>query len=215
MRRLQRNRRVPFFEGLQHAASWLVRRLNADERESYLDQSQLAELIGNINALDELAERAGYPHGDRNEIVGALGSKARELQRCIDRQMDGVRLSPVFIGPTKRGWIRLWRTTENYSGNANPLRRAVFDGAVLAILDLAERGKLRNVRRCEECRQWYFARKRRQRFCKDKCRLADHRASPAGKAKWAAYMRRYRTSESQRKHEQIRLAREGPPRQRR
>jgi hypothetical protein len=64
--------------------------------------------------------------------------------------------------------------------------------ALQAIEALSKDGSLRQIRQCQSCARWLFAKNRRQRFCSGPCREKAFRKSDEGKAKRAAYMSGYR-----------------------
>lgn len=67
---------------------------------------------------------------------------------------------------------------------------ALFVPQVEWVIELMERGAIDLVRRCEQCTDWYFARFKPQRFCRDSCRERNHRGSDAYKAHKREYARK-------------------------
>ena len=65
--------------------------------------------------------------------------------------------------------------------------------AVLALASLVNSGDADRVRRCRNCRRFFFAWPRRDRQdCSDRCKVAFWQKTPAGRATRAGYMRQYR-----------------------
>lgn len=69
---------------------------------------------------------------------------------------------------------------------------------LLLLVRLCEVGQLHKIRRCRQCRRWFFARKADQLQCSQRCRVSYNQSSPKFKAGRAAYMRQRRQDERDR-----------------
>jgi hypothetical protein len=89
-------------------------------------------------------------------------------------------------------WGIEWDPTAEGMGRAQAL-------ALRELLELASRGLLGHVKKCErkECNRWFFARFHHQRFHSQKCQLEVFRSSPEWKQKRRDYMKRLRHEERQ------------------
>jgi hypothetical protein len=66
--------------------------------------------------------------------------------------------------------------------------------AIEEILWLLKKGQLFRLRQCPSCRNWFYAKRRDQQFCKTACLQKEHSQSEAFKNKRKLYMRKYRKS---------------------
>ncbi|MBZ5641595.1 MAG: hypothetical protein LAO19_02445 [Acidobacteriia bacterium] len=107
-------------------------------------------------------------------------------------------LAPKPITDWRR-WGIEWDATAEGMDRAQSL-------ALRELLELASRGLLGHVKKCErgECGRWFFARFRHQRFDSKKCQLEVFRSSPEWKQKRREYMKRLRHEERQ---ERVRVER--------
>jgi hypothetical protein len=190
----------PLVSSGKSAVGLLIRQLNASGRKRGVQEPR--ELVRNVNEVDRLIREKGYPNtrstanlfdrpGNLKAGLGKRGFDAGTLRLLseIQRGFSSFKLTLWPLVPEKRGWKfycqNPWAGTP---GN----RRALSWVFLAVICDLAVAGRLRRVRECDSCRRWFFGCKDEQRFCSDTCREKWWRATPAGKAKRAEYMRGYR-----------------------
>src|SRR5258708_111651 len=111
--------------------------------------------------------------------------KEAERVRLFANVPIGIHLEPYI------GWPRGSRTVEFGIRGTNHAAKTY-----LVALKLKKNGLLDRLRRCAQCRQWFFVyHPSRDRFCSDACRERAHRDSrktPQARAQRATYMRRHR-----------------------
>jgi hypothetical protein len=87
-----------------------------------------------------------------------------------------------------------WFSAQDRPRDENdPTEEASFteQDAIIAILDLAREGLLRNVRRCQHCRVWFLG-KQNKKFCSLDCQQKYYRSSDEYKALRKDYMKNLR-----------------------
>jgi hypothetical protein len=149
------------------------------------------QLVRDFNELERLARKKGYPPSIDDYYLGKLGDRARELRLHIDEFLNPVQITVLVDAARKEGWNR--RYDLRFKEDA-PI--GVYD-LVGFILDAAFSGQLTKVRECQNqtCRRkWFVAWKEDNQYCSQRCRQKYFRSTPAGRAKWAASMRRYRAA---------------------
>lgn len=110
-------------------------------------------------------------------------------EEWLDRELARYRFH-LRARPGLR-WSVSWRI-ESRSRRFRNERAALNDGQALRmILDLAQAGLLKRLRRCGHCRNWLYAKFRHQEFCSTKCQQKHYGGSEEWKAHRRAYMRDY------------------------
>ena len=77
-----------------------------------------------------------------------------------------------------------------------------MEHAAIAQLLKNEGRWIHRCRRCLHCNRWFFASTEHQKHCEDKCRKGHHASSEEFKTKRAAYMRKLRKTERDKKEEE-------------
>lgn len=148
--------------------AWLVLRLKEIERMNSDRKSAL--------------ER--WPTGQM-VVSSRLEWKLCRLNLILTRFRASPDVRPVdFPSTARRSWRVFW--------NARGRRPRKFDyevELVSQILEIAKAGLLRNLRKCDQCGQWMFARRQSaDRFCSTTCRDRFHTTNEADKKRrrdWA------------------------------
>jgi hypothetical protein len=149
------------------------------------------ELVRNISLIDGLAAGAGYPNWP---FKGALHKKTAPLFERIRPYFEKHRLVYTLGFPTRTGW------RESIEGKVRDIPFAF-------VLRGATRGLLRLLVQCSRCMRWFVSRRKDHKFCSIACREKAFRCSDEGKAKRAAYMKRYREGLRRRDRESLRVSR--------
>ncbi len=157
--------RVHTFHGEEIAAP-LVRWLNAGG--------------GKLPGVVELIEIAERHHRTENPKLRAL------LLAKANAVLLDYRFAPVIDHLNDR-----WEIEWHDAGKGGVGAQA---SAILLLLDLAEAGLARSVRRCEkdDCQQFFFARFDHQKFHSDKCRTAALASDPGRREARRHYMKELR-----------------------
>jgi len=160
-------------------------------------------LLSKIQAFEQLAAELHY---DREALQKLRSKKRREAALALEDEIHNffmrvkIIATPGFPGPN--GW--------SYGSTSNPGRPGSPDFKIRLwgefLYDAMMQGYARAIRRCGECRNWYRARRQDQKFCSDKCRERQLRGTTKGKAKRAAYMRRYRAGLRRRDRENLKAS---------
>jgi hypothetical protein len=109
------------------------------------------------------------------------------LQRMgVNTLLEVCLVYPQLEIPSRQGWKITWRPDE-HTHEDNRERIQLLQG----IVSYAERGWMRLLRRCRQCRRWFCSKDPKKKFCSDSCRKRNYRQSESGRAKRRAYMRRY------------------------
>jgi hypothetical protein len=148
----------------------------------YFDQ-----LIRDMNEVDRLAAKAGYPEWP---YKGFLSKKTAPYFERINPFFKRYPLAYALGAPTKSGW------SESVEGKARDIHFAF-------ILRAAKRGLLKLLDQCNFCKRWFVPRREDQKYCSNSCREKAFRGSDEGKAKRAAYMKRYREGLRRRDRESL------------
>jgi hypothetical protein len=161
---------------------------------------KLERLVHDMTSLDRLLASVGYPQNLESVKNLKLRNTASALKARIDQYWSEFtyRASPDL--PAQSGWgINLqWQVTKDSpKGTVYIVGLYIFEGAF--------RGLLRHISQCKSCNQWFVALRKDQKFCSGKCREKTFRGSSDGKAKRAAYMRRYRAGLKRRDRENLRV----------
>jgi hypothetical protein len=192
-RGLRRSTVWPLLSFGSGAITDLIKQLNA---RTGREGEALRELVRDFNQIDDMGRARGFPqvsyvrevfpHSEPH--LGFDGPFMKRMKK-IQAAYKSYRFVPWPAYPQKDGWkfhfIQPWSTVSN---------KSMVGWIFLAVIhDLAVAGQLRRVRECNYCRRWFFGRKDDQKFCPvGNCREKHWRTSAAGRAKRAAYMRRYR-----------------------
>jgi hypothetical protein len=172
------------FGASPESALSLVDGLN--EMEDRATAELLGQLILDFIDLSRMAKDKEYVD-NRGRFVG---SKLRALWEKIRFQLGSVRWTPYLFPPSeKRGLVYLWAPAAQAPRELDTSQYAGI------IFNLAARGgMLEKVRRCRNCKKWFFASRGIHRFCSVNCRVAFYRKTPQGRARNREYMRNYRDS---------------------
>jgi hypothetical protein len=126
-------------------------------------------------------------------------AKDPKVKHLYMTQVDSIlldfRFAPVIAEMNDR-WTIAWGYAGQPGVREQPeVREQAM--AILFLLDLAEMGVWRNLKRCEksDCQKWFFARFGHQRYCSDECRIAVLQHDPARKKQRAEQMRKLRHDE--------------------
>jgi hypothetical protein len=123
------------------------------------------------------------------EMLG-MRSQPKYLKRANTQLKRYLQFPVVFVDPDSG---KFTSKMEPYSGDAWEQE------AINLILDLLAKGEVWRLKRCHCCRNWFYAIREDQRFCKTACRQKEHSQSPEFKARRAKYMRdEYRPGERNR-----------------
>jgi hypothetical protein len=163
----------------------------------------IEELLLKIQLFERLAQEVEY---DPEALERLRPLKRRQQALALEKEIHAFFLrikiiaTPSFPGPG--GWTHAHAFVSGRPGSRDfdiclwgeLLYRAMMDGYTQAL------------RRCEKCRTWYAARRRDQKFCSDICRERQLRGTDEGKAKRAAYMKKYRAGLKRMSEENLRAA---------
>lgn len=150
----------------------------------------LSQLVKNMKEVERLAAESGYPSWP---YKGFLRKKTDPLFERINPFFKKHRLVLSLESPSKFGW------RECLLGKARDLPFSIIVWA-------AERGLLGLLSECNSCHRWFAARRVDHKYCSNSCREKTFRGSNEGKAKRAAYMKRYRAGLRRRDHESLRIS---------
>ena len=194
---------------------------------------------GKMELFAPLSEHATEPAVKRVEKVltllvaaNTLAREQREEMRVLERSGKDWHHSKPFmesLGISASTWHQLNAELMRYPtlalsygrpGKFEIVERAVTSStgrwapwecwAVGKLLTLAKKpGELSRLRRCLECRQWFYAIRGHQQFCGEPCRRRHTAQNPEFKAKRADYMKQYRIDEVGREERAKRLAKGG------
>ena len=199
------------------AARLLLSQLNATGESA--DVQAVREMVRNMNEVDRIVRLKGYPSIVKERVGSTIDELAMNLEAQLDKrgfdksvlalmtkirntyESFNLKLRPVF--PLKDGWHFSWMNP----WSDDPEQRGLIAWTCFSIIhDFAHAGYLSRVRECKICGEWFFAHydSFRFRFCSDECREKHWRATPQGKAKRAAFMRKYREGLKRRKREELR-----------
>lgn len=101
------------------------------------------------------------------------------------------KVVPQFGNQIGNRWVLNWMCGKGPEAEAAH--------AAHQIVHLAEKGLLYRVRRCGNCRKWFFARFNHSRFCTVVCQQKGYRSSPEWKAHRREYMKEYTRKNYQRR----------------
>jgi hypothetical protein len=136
--------------------------------------SEVIKLAKDLREIERLAAKAGFP---KYPYKGWLRRKTDPLFKRISPIFDKVRY--------ELGWPSEWGWQETIAAK-------VKDIPLGFIIIAARQGFLRHIDECHLCGGWFLSRKRDHKFCSSECREKAFRKSDEGRAKRAAYMKRYR-----------------------
>jgi hypothetical protein len=171
---------------------------------SHLDPEHFGSIFWHIREHPE--EPQSKRVGEVLELLSSLrddlstrgkGQVIARLRHVLSNYRWGVHVSP---------------TSEGFRAIYFPADRGSFDKweyeAVRDLLDLVPYlGKPPRVRRCAECKAWFFAAKKNdQQYCDGVCRQHRYDSSPEMRESKKLYMRKYREDEKKRKASQDRAA---------
>lgn len=118
-------------------------------------------------------------------------TRRQEIATSIEKQLHGYSERPQHfvmktreVGPQGEALDRVRPFFQAVPSGGQTSRE---QAAVIAILELSQRGLLSNVRRCDwkKCRRWLYPRFPHQRFCREQCKN-EYCASKAFKVEHAA-----------------------------
>jgi hypothetical protein len=133
--------------------------------------------------LDALSiATVGPPPQPSTRTILAQGVKRRALNSRGGAKEWRVKFTVRFVPPPPEGSrIRVvWWTNDELSA------------VIVASAALVQARALHLVRPCHNCRRFFFARRADAEFCSNNCRVTHWKHTPEGRAKHAAYMRKYR-----------------------
>ncbi len=145
--------------------------------ELLVDVQTVHRCLANYGNMQELraADKDGKLETGFWETYGRLNEKLATFihapQMDVDEFYDGNRIC--------------WRLKTEEAPMALVARQ------VRCVLQLIAQGAIMNVRRCQECTKWYFARFSHQEFCSGSCRGKHFAKTEDFKQKRRDYMRRY------------------------
>jgi len=120
------------------------------------------------------------------------GKLTAEFWKCRERlnkklakliRAPQVDLEEVFDG-TRISWVSMIKDTEEPT-------TALLSQQIQWVVQLIAQGAILNVRRCQECTKWYFARFSHQEFCSSSCRGKHFAKTEDFRQKRRDYMRDY------------------------
>ena len=158
--------------GAQRDACSLAEILNDERITSKF--SEIFSLVRDLKEIERLAEVAGFP---KRPYRGALLRKTAPIFERVEPLLQ--KGSYILDRPTESGW-------------QEAIHSRVKDSLFAIVLISAREGLLRRLAECRNCRRWFGTRKKNHLYCSSECRQKAFRKSERGKAKRAAYMRRYR-----------------------
>jgi hypothetical protein len=193
-RRLRTEHLIPFNAGTSRDIENLLYSLNDDE---YENGDALREMVRNMNAVDGITEQKAVPRTIHPYTPG-LEKELRKngfdetfvnRMKKIRDTFDGAKFDARISFPVRGRWEFGWEIP--------PTRdrlKLFFWLDLMVIRHLAEDGRLKQVRECT-CGRWFFAYRPSEhyRFHSNACRDKHWRSTPEGKAKRAAFARRYRS----------------------
>lgn len=109
----------------------------------------------------------------------------RELSRYRFTPHASVVMGGGGQGPSK--WYARWKGDPKWEKHL----RMNASEALELILKLTEAGDLIRLRRCLQCKEWFLARFRHQKFCSVKCQQKSFTNTEAWKKHRRVYMRKY------------------------
>jgi len=170
---------------------WLLDWLNRSDRGT--QKARVLQLIVNLRKVREISRPVFYFDDLGLGRIPKLRVPGFDLRKKINSQLrrskvtlraEGYSRSDVEARPLAGQIIWRWYEEEN------PESKATF---VLARLE--EEGLFDLLRRCIQCRMWFYAERDWHRFCTPACRDKNFRSTPEGRKKRADYMRKYRARE--------------------
>jgi hypothetical protein len=160
-----------------------------NEMEDRATAERLGQLILDFVDLSRMAAEKEYVDSQGRFV----GSKLRALWEKIHSQLGSVTWTPYLFPPSeKRGLVYVWAPAAQAPREVDTSQYAGI------IFNLAARGVLEKVRRCRNCKTWFFASRCIRRFCSVNCRVAHWRKTPQGRLRNRDYMRHYRAQPSER-----------------
>lgn len=151
---------------------------------------RVTALIEEINDLTKTSPRK--PKGIEGRVTQKVRAKRRRRQQTVEEMywvmrlinlnlsFQGLHFRPEFQTPLRdNSWKIDWKPTSEFAAH------------VWVIARMGEHGWLWRVRRCAECKHWFYARKRDHEHCSDKCRQKPYRKSSKGKRTRKKYMKKY------------------------
>src|SRR5262249_50722682 len=118
---------------------------------------QIERLAQDLNEIERLARKAGYPRAIDAVYCGKLGDAARLLRLRVDKFLEPVKLEVLLGMPGKFGWDAHYSLRFKGMRKFNP----IYNTAAF-ILNAAFSGQLRDVAQCAACRTWYARRRNHQ-----------------------------------------------------
>ena len=172
----------------------LVRLLNSRAKDSVADS--IRGLLESMNEVENVVRRIdfrgdivtpldGIPNLCKQRFSLSEAKRIDEIGRMFDRPK--FRIQPYFDPDS--GW-------EFYLDSRARTSSKVYRLAprLAAIQSLGRAGLLSLVRKCPNCRRWFVAKRKNQRFCKSSCWRKKYLKSAHGRAQRAKQMRRYRAN---------------------
>ena len=159
---------------------------NPPDLATWLNGSQQSPVVKQIAAiLDALGEVNAEAHIGQRTLLRAqlekLGAAMKTLNRLIRRNPIQIKAHHTSHPPTK---IILAHQTSD----------SLDSMILLQVITASSSGKLDLLRRCSNCRKWFFAERQTGRFCDDRCYKSWYKKKPENRLKWNAFMRRYRAT---------------------
>lgn len=179
-------------------ARGLVDWLNSNALDDQAHRVRIARMLEKLNALRPPQkcfrkalgekEKVGIPQGAEYGTHPGEGSfyvlvsASPEGERWASQMAQlnkSIRdcFAPHFYLPVGDGWTILWDADSSFGRH---LGRVISHAGVIA-----------RVRRCANCTKWFFAARRNQLCCTERCRKDKYAKSPEGKARTAARMKKY------------------------
>jgi hypothetical protein len=158
--------------------SWLTR------RRSY-DQKYVEELLEDAKVVIGQLDKYGNLHKFRGASVAKEFSKFWDCRERLNRRLSTFTNAP-WIDPHEfyEGNLISWTVTED-----SPV--AIVSAQINWVLDLINQRAVHKIRRCQQCRKWYFGRFSHQEFCSNLCRDKHHAGTEAFRERRRKYMRDY------------------------
>ncbi|WP_035350146.1 hypothetical protein [Edaphobacter aggregans] len=203
--RIPEQRRIYQGEGSAEAlVNWLNLTKDKDGKKRI---AEILRLLAQLNDLPSIK--------DQDLTIQERTSYARfesrfSLERSLDKALAYYKMTPriVVTNDPQRRVVARWMPLDSYR-NSKKRRRAkeqtwdalpddgiTLPGALMeepraltSVLELAESGLVWKVQPCE-CGKFFFKRFSHQRFCSEKCRIADFRTSDEARRKRNEYARK-------------------------
>ena len=142
------------------------------------DGNKLARIVLRLQKLVNAPPQGEYHPAIDEPDPSPGGHNARRLYRLLAE----FTAFPYIQADLRGSWTLRWM------GSGGTLEANQMP-ALVAALELAQRGEIDRVRRCANDRNWFLARTADSRFCSTKCRERYHQRNPEYMAKRREYAR--------------------------